>query len=285
MGVQRRGCCRRSELCHFRMSTGQKLAADAQPRIQSQSDVFTSGWGKTGQKHVPVRASARYIPEAGADLKIITTFQRSSGQKMSSSQIALAVGVAVVLTTLPPPCQSCKVADWQPMSFSEQVAAAEIAVYARVLDKVNGTYGYWPMAYRGVLRVYCVFKGGPLPSNLIVDEMGQLTSCHHTKVDIGEDYILLLKRDGDMFLPDEVNYLSVAFPADQEHFEQVSRTCGLQNFTAPVSSDLGLQPRCAVNRTETGSACLGGADGFHRGSYVLLAAVFATLSFTQALLV
>ncbi|XP_066291162.1 uncharacterized protein [Branchiostoma lanceolatum] len=204
---------------------------------------------------------------------------------MSSSQIALAVGVAVVLTTLLAPCQSCKVADWQPMSFSEQVAAAEIAVYARVLDKVNGTYGYWPMAYRGVLQVYCVFKGGPLPSNLIVDEMGQLTSCHHTKVDIGEDYILLLKRDGDMFLPDEVNYLSVAFPADQEHFDQVSRTCGLSNFTAPAASDPALQTRCAVNRTETGTACLGGADGFHRGSYVLLAAVFATLSFTQALLV
>eukprot|EP00058_Branchiostoma_floridae_P013827 XP_002599315.1 hypothetical protein BRAFLDRAFT_64329 [Branchiostoma floridae] len=137
---------------------------------------------------------------------------------MAWSQIVLAVGVA--LTSLPALVLSCKVVDWQPMSFPEQVAAAQIVVHARVLDKVNGTYGHWPYAYRGVLRVYCVFKGGPLPASITVDEMGRLTSCHHTKVDIGEDYILLLKRDGGMFLPDEVNYLSVAFPADQDHFDQ-----------------------------------------------------------------
>ncbi|XP_035696183.1 uncharacterized protein LOC118429690 isoform X2 [Branchiostoma floridae] len=203
---------------------------------------------------------------------------------MAWSQIVLAVGVA--LTSLPALVLSCKVVDWQPMSFPEQVAAAQIVVHARVLDKVNGTYGHWPYAYRGVLRVYCVFKGGPLPASITVDEMGRLTSCHHTKVDIGEDYILLLKRDGGMFLPDEVNYLSVAFPADQDHFDQVSRTCSLSNFTSLASTDPASQPGCVVNRTETGSsACLGSSSASHRQSYSLLAVVFAVFTFVQALLV
>ncbi|XP_078690632.1 uncharacterized protein LOC144921473 [Branchiostoma floridae x Branchiostoma belcheri] len=201
---------------------------------------------------------------------------------MTSPQMTLAVGVFLVLTSLPGPAQSCKVVDWQPMTFSEQVEAAEIAVHARVVCKCNGTYGHWPSAYRAVLQVHCVFKGGPLPANLTVDEMGELTSCHHTRVEIGEDYILLLKREGDMYLPDEVNYLSVAFPADQEHFDKVSRTCDLGNFTSPANTSAQLG--CSVSWDGAGVDCLGSA-GFNRGSLGLLVAVFAVLSFAQAMLV
>ncbi|KAI8512120.1 hypothetical protein Bbelb_087590 [Branchiostoma belcheri] len=156
------------------------------------------------------------------------------------------LGVALALMmSLPGPALSCSVVNWEEMSFPQQVVAAGIAVHASVLDKLNGTYGHWPSAYRAVLQVHCVFKGGPLPANLTVDEMGELTSCHHTRVEIGEDYILLLKREGDMYLPDEVNYLSVAFPADQEHFDQVSRTCDLGNFTTPANTSAQLG--CSVS--------------------------------------
>ncbi|XP_019615014.1 PREDICTED: uncharacterized protein LOC109462825 isoform X2 [Branchiostoma belcheri] len=202
---------------------------------------------------------------------------------MTLYQVALSLGVALALmTSLPGPALSCSVVNWQEMSFPQQVVAAGIAVHASLLDKLNGTYGHWPSAYRAVLQVHCVFKGGPLPANLTVDEMGELTSCHHTRVEIGEDYILLLKREGDMYLPDEVNYLSVAFPADQDHFDQVSRTCDLSNFTSPdnTSAQLG----CSVSWDGAGADCLGSA-GFNRGSLGLLVAVFAMLSFVQALLV
>ncbi|XP_019614766.1 PREDICTED: uncharacterized protein LOC109462647 [Branchiostoma belcheri] len=137
--------------------------------------------------------------------------------------VTLSLGVAVLMTSLPGPALSCTRVWRPPMSFPQQVVAAGIAVHARVVDKLKGTdlrmYADWPRVYQAVLQVHCVFKGGPLPANLTVDLMGRPDTCLDTRVEIGEDYILLLKRGDDMYLPDEVNHRdSAAFPADQDQF-------------------------------------------------------------------
>ncbi|XP_019641830.1 PREDICTED: uncharacterized protein LOC109483276 [Branchiostoma belcheri] len=160
------------------------------------------------------------------------------------------------MTSLPDVMTSC--APWRsPMSFPEKVVAAGIAVHARVVDKLKGT-GWraarsWPRVYRAVLQVHCVFKGGPLPANLTVGLMGQLDACHaDNRVEIGEDYILLLKRGDDMYLPDmylpdEVDHRdSAAFPADQDHLDQVSRTCDLGDFTSPANTSAQLGVFCKL---------------------------------------
>ncbi|XP_078690630.1 uncharacterized protein LOC144921472 [Branchiostoma floridae x Branchiostoma belcheri] len=207
-------------------------------------------------------------------------FNRSSEEKLEMTLylVTLSLGVAVLMTSLPGPALSCSVVNWQEMSFPQQVVAAGIAVHARVVDKLKGTglrvYADWPRVYRAVLQVHCVFKGGPLPANLTVDLMGQLDTCLDTRVEIGEDYILLLKRGDDMYLqdmylPDEVNHDSAAIPADQDHLDQVSRTCDLGDFTSPANTSAQLG--CSVSWDGAGADCLGAAaaGSVNRGSFGL----------------
>eukprot|EP00058_Branchiostoma_floridae_P006511 XP_002591999.1 hypothetical protein BRAFLDRAFT_79588 [Branchiostoma floridae] len=127
------------------------------------------------------------------------------------------------------------------------------------LGGANNQTGYedmWPQTYAGLLEVYCVLKGGPLQNNITVVELGELTSCSRTLVDIDEEYILLLtRREGGALAPDEVNIESAALPATQDNLDMVARTCGLPDFTLPLGG-ANNQTGCPTHPNDSGEQCV-----------------------------
>ncbi|XP_071801124.1 uncharacterized protein [Asterias amurensis] len=118
--------------------------------------------------------------------------------------------------------QACSVPNWEEMTVAQQTQEANIAVYGYVT-------AHYPMldepvdtAYTATMDVICVFKGGDLPPIINITEAGELTSCHHTELPLDQEFFVLLKMDQNgVFTPDEVNYLSVAFEANNWNFKQV----------------------------------------------------------------
>ncbi|XP_078622017.1 uncharacterized protein LOC144888123 [Branchiostoma floridae x Branchiostoma japonicum] len=158
-----------------------------------------------------------------------------------------------------PKSEGCSPAEgWHTITYPQRLVQADIVAYVKVLNKTE-TPGYedmWPQTYAGLLEVYCVLKGGPLQYNITVLELGELTSCSRTTVDIDEEYILLLtRRENGVLTPDEVNIESAALPATQDNLDMVARTCGLPNFTLPLGG-AGNQRGCPTHPNDSGEQCV-----------------------------
>eukprot|EP00058_Branchiostoma_floridae_P006513 XP_002592001.1 hypothetical protein BRAFLDRAFT_79590 [Branchiostoma floridae] len=147
--------------------------------------------------------------------------------------------LGAVLLVLPTPSLSCsEPIGWRWKTLNQRVALADIVVHAKALNKTESPrFEYdWPETYDGTMEVYCVLKGGPLPENITVVEMGYIGGlCTANEVDIDEEYILLLTRRGNStFQPDDVNVQTAVIPATQDNLDMVALTCGLPNFTRPL---------------------------------------------------
>ncbi|XP_038059246.1 uncharacterized protein LOC119730432 [Patiria miniata] len=124
-------------------------------------------------------------------------------------------------------CRPCSVVNWRHKSVAEQAAEAKIIVYGTVR-------AHYPMpdvpienAYVAEMDVTCNLKGEVLPARINISEAGELTSCHHTLLPIGGAFITFLERDASsQLVPDEVNYLSVAFPPTTENAYGVGKAVG-----------------------------------------------------------
>ncbi|XP_019630337.1 PREDICTED: coiled-coil domain-containing protein 3-like [Branchiostoma belcheri] len=164
-----------------------------------------------------------------------------------------------VLLVVPTPSQGCSQPNgWRPKPLDQRVPLADIVVHAKVLNKTETPRFEhdWPDAYSGIMEVYCVMKGGPLPQNITVVEMGSIAGqCVSNDVDIDEEYILLLTRhdiDNTTFLADNVNVQAAVIPATQGNLEMVAVMCALPSFTFPLG-DAG-NAFCPIRPLECGAA-------------------------------
>ncbi|XP_066302584.1 uncharacterized protein [Branchiostoma lanceolatum] len=175
-----------------------------------------------------------------------------------------------VLLVLPTTSRGCsQPIGWHVKTLTQRVFLADIVVHAKALNKTEtpGFELYWPEAYAGTMAVYCVLKGGPLPYNITVVEMGYIGGlCTANEVDIDEEYILLLtRRDNSTFLPNDVNIQTAVIPATRDNLDTVALTCGLSNFTLPLggAANLPEQRGCPTHPNESGEQCLHAGAASH----------------------
>ncbi|XP_078622016.1 uncharacterized protein LOC144888122 [Branchiostoma floridae x Branchiostoma japonicum] len=183
--------------------------------------------------------------------------------------------------------QGCSpVEGWHTITYPQRLVQADIVAHVKVLNKTE-TPGYedmWPQTYAGLLEVYCVLKGGPLQSNITVVELGELTTCSRTIVDIDEEYILLLTRREDGALaPDEVNIQTAALPATPDNLDMVARTCGLPDFTLPLGG-ANNQTGCPTHPNDSGEQCVYAGAASHVVMSTALSLMCALLTYTFGLL-
>ncbi|XP_022094836.1 uncharacterized protein LOC110981530 isoform X2 [Acanthaster planci] len=137
-------------------------------------------------------------------------------------------------------CWPCSVIDWKPMTVAEQAAKAKIIVYGTV--EVHHKMPDVPLdrAYIAEMNVTCNLKGDVQPPRINISEAGELTSCHHTLLPVDGTYITFLERNEDgNLVPDEVNYLSVAFPPTKENVQGVAEAVGNLKDKCPQIAHLG----------------------------------------------
>ncbi|KAK7101614.1 uncharacterized protein [Littorina saxatilis] len=111
--------------------------------------------------------------------------------------------------------------------LGDKVKRSEVVVQGKVLRQ----FDVKDRSYSVELRVYCVYKGGPLPAVITITGAGQAAgSC--VKTDLPRDSIKLvyLRRSGEQFTPTYTED-----PADGKYLDELQFVCGL-NVELPTGS-------------------------------------------------